>query len=249
MKIDQFEIYVAVIITVLLTGIILLYFSILVIRQHVKNLKLQQLNAFAEIAAMEKERARIAADLHDELGPLLSVIKFRIENEIPSERSNTNELRTASKHLDEVIAKLREISNNLIPTVLLHKGAIAAINYFISQIEPIHSLHIDVEYPPSINIGEDQSIQIYRILHEVINNCIKHAKATKLLIVFKLSNNLLTLTCEDNGIGLVNAALNSHSFGRGINSMKYRTEMMSGHFNIEAEAGVGTILTFEIPIK
>jgi len=249
MKIDQFEIYVAVLIAVSLIGFILLYFFILLIRQHTKNLKLQQLNAFAEITAMEKERARIAADLHDELGPVLSVIKFRITNEIPTLPNSANELNKASDQLDEVIEKLREISNNLLPSILLNKGVIVALENFIHQLEPLHSLNIDLEYPNSLTINEDQGIQIYRILQEVINNCIKHAKANKLLIIFKLSKNLLTLTCEDNGIGLVNAALNIHSFGRGINSMKYRTEMMSGHFNIEAEEGVGTILTFEIPLK
>lgn len=243
------EIYLAVVIAVLLVGFILSYLFILLIRQHIKTIQLQKSNAFAEITTMEKERARIAADLHDELGPVLSVIKFRILNEISNQPNSENELVKASNQLDEVIEKVRQISNNLLPSILLNKGVIVAIETFIHQLEPLYRLHIDFEYPPFLSINEDQGIQIYRIVQEVINNCIKHANATKLLILFKLDKNRLTLICEDNGIGLMNAEISNHSTGRGINSMKYRTEMMAGFFKIDAEPGIGTILTFEIPLK
>ncbi len=251
MDAQEEKIYLAVIISVLVVGSILAYLSIIIFRQQRKTLELQKANAIAEITAMEKERARIAADLHDDLGPVLSVIKFRIDGATPNnvEPEIQTELKTASKELDEVIEKLREVAHNLLPAVLQKKGPIPAIEDFIYQMGFLNGLKTDIEYPSALTFREDQGIQIYRIVQEAVNNCIKHAGATKMQIIFREYKDHVKLFCQDNGKGIeIKDSYPVHS-GRGLQSMKNRIELMGGSLNIESKMGVGTILIFEIPVK
>jgi signal transduction histidine kinase len=249
MDAQEERIYLAVIISVLVVGSILAYLSIIIFRQQRKTLVLQKANAIAEINAMEKERARIAADLHDDLGPVLSVIKFRIDGATPKIQEAAAELKIASKELDEVIEKLREIAHNLLPAVLQKKGPIPAIEDFIYQMGSLNGLKADIEYPTALTFREDHGIQIYRIVQEAVNNCIKHAGATKMQIIFREYKDHVKLFCQDNGKGIeIKDSYPVHS-GRGLQSMKNRIELMGGSLKIESKIGVGTILIFEIPVK
>jgi signal transduction histidine kinase len=238
---QEANIYLAVIIAVVLMAFIFSYFAFLLIKQQRRNLELQKTAAFAEITSMEKERARIAADLHDDLGPILSTIKFRVDNGV--------ELNKASNQLDEVIVRLREIAHDLLPAILQRNGPIAAIEDFIHRLEPLDELKIDLEYPTSIFIEEDKGIQLYRIVLEAINNCMKYANATKMQIIFREKNDLLQLICQDNGVGMDSLNQFQQYAGRGLISIKNRTELMGGKLSIESEKGKGTILMVTIPVK
>src|SRR5438477_5729337 len=110
--------------------------------QQRRNLELQKANALAEISAMEKERARIAADLHDALGPVLSVIKFRVDHVELLDKEEKAELAKASKQLDELIGHMREVANNLMPSALQRKGLIAAVEEFIQNVGKTNGLEI-----------------------------------------------------------------------------------------------------------
>ncbi|KAF0240268.1 MAG: histidine kinase [Sediminibacterium sp.] len=248
MDAQEARIYLAVIISVTLIGVILSYLAILIIRQQRKNLELQKMAALAEIASMEKERARIAADLHDELGPILSVIKFRIDGAATQPNAVKEELVMASKQIDQVIEKLRTISNDLLPVVLQRKGPISAIEVLIEQLNVQNGPIIDIIYPAHLIINEDHGIQIYRIVFEAINNCIKYAAATKMQIIFKEEKKQLKLICQDNGKGMEIPEPFQQNGGRGLVSMKNRTALMNGIFTIESEIGKGTLLQFEIPL-
>lgn len=248
MDAQETRIYLAVIISVVFIVVILSYLAILIIRQQRKNLELQKTAALAEIASMEKERARIAADLHDELGPILSVIKFRIDGAATQQNAVKEELVVASKQIDQVIEKLRTISNDLLPVVLQRKGPIAAIEVLIEQLNVQNGPTIDIIYPAHLIINEDHGIQIYRIVLEAINNCIKYADATKMQIIFKEEKKQLKLICQDNGKGMELPVPFHQNGGRGLVSMKNRTALMNGIFTIESELGKGTLLQFEIPL-
>lgn len=249
MDAQEAKIYLAVIISVAFVAVILSYLAILIIRQQRKNLELQKIAALAEITSMEKERARIASDLHDELGPTLSVIKFRIDGIANLHDKANEDLVVASSQMDEVIEKIRSISNNLLPVVLQRKGPITAIETFIEQLNLKGNLQINVKYPSDLNINEDYGIQIYRIVLEAINNCLKYAAATNMQIIFKEENRILKLICQDNGKGMELPIHFQQNAGRGLVSLQNRTALMEGIFTIESELGKGTLLTFEIPLK
>jgi two-component system, NarL family, sensor kinase len=242
------KIYIAVICTVIVLGIIILFFFISIIRQQRRNMKLQQANILAEISAMERERARIALDLHDDLGPVLSVIKFKVDSVEPTDPEEREILVKASEQLDSLIDRMREVANNLMPRALHRKGLVAAVKEFISKAEGSGNLRIEFTGDEELLITEEKSINIYRAIQEVIHNCMKHAKATKLTIRFEQSGGILTILCRDNGAGFDYGKLSKESSGIGLRSLKNRTEIINGNLVVESKPGKGTAFLFEIPI-
>jgi len=249
MDTQETRIYLAIIITGLVLGTIIVYFTISVIRQQRKNLELQKANALAEISAMEKERARIAADLHDDMAPVLSVIKFRVEHAALPGEDSKEQLKIASEQLDGLVIRMREVANNLMPSALHRKGLISAVGEFTREARDSSGIAITVTTNKELETGEEKSIHIYRMIQEVVHNCIKHAKATRLDLSFEEKNGTLRIECRDNGIGFdyaLSSALQDHI---GLRSIRNRTEMMGGTLQVESKPGKGTWYLFEIPIK
>jgi two-component system, NarL family, sensor kinase len=249
MDTQEARIFIAIIITVVVLVIIIGYFAVSVIRQQRRNLELQKANALAEISAMEKERARIAADLHDDLGPVLSVVKFRVDSVETENKEEKEELTKASQQLDELITRMREVANNLMPSALIRKGLIGAVEEFTNNAADGSGIDISFTTPASITMGEDKSINIYRVIQEVVHNCLKHAQARKMDIVFEERNGLLKIICRDNGKGFDFSKLSNESTGIGLRSIKNRTEIMGGRMTVESKPGLGTAFLFEIPVK
>ncbi len=249
MDTQEARIYIAIIISVIVLGIIISYFAVSVIRQQKRNLALQKENALAEISAMEKERARIAADLHDDLGPVLSVIKFRVDHVEPVDEEEKKELVKASEQLDELIGRMREVANNLMPSALQRKGLTAAIEEFVGNVERTSGLQIKFDDLSKSKINEEKSIHIYRIVQETVHNCMKHSKATRMNISFEEKNGLLKIVCQDNGAGFDIARVLKESSGIGMRSLKNRSEMMGGSMVAESKQGKGSAFLFEIPVK
>jgi len=121
-------IYSAILIASVIIGVILIFFFISIFRQQKRNQLLSRENMLMEITAMEKERARIASDLHDDMSPILSVIKFNING---SPNSDHELLLNASRHVDELLKKMKEISQNLLPIVLERKGLVTGIEEYL----------------------------------------------------------------------------------------------------------------------
>src|SRR5690349_24197323 len=109
------EFYQSLLIVVAVVGIILLYFIITIIRYQRRSLRLHKEKIQAEIDTLEKERRRIASDLHDELGALLAAVKLQINSLDTNEPGDQQVIQSSSQHIDTIIGKLREISNNLMP--------------------------------------------------------------------------------------------------------------------------------------
>jgi signal transduction histidine kinase len=243
------RIYIAVIITVVVLGIIIFYFAISIIRQHRRNSELQKANILAEISAMEKERARIAADLHDDLGPILAVIKFQVDNIDNVSGEEKMQLQKTSAQLDNLIERLREISYNLMPSALQRKGLVIAFDEFIARISPITDpLKISFDWEEKPAIDEEKSIHIFRMLQEIVHNCIRHAEATTLKISFDQNNGKLAILCRDNGKGFDMQQVLKESRSIGLRSLKNRAELIGGFMKLESKKGKGTAFFFEIPL-
>jgi signal transduction histidine kinase len=246
---EETRIYTVVLITSVTLGVIIAYFVVSIIRQQRRNLELQKAAIRAELNAMEKERARIAADLHDELGPILSVIKFTIDNVETTNESDLEQLEKASSHLDDMIAKLREIANNLMPGALRRKGLIKAVGEFADQASAASGLSILFDDIDEISLPADISIHVFRSIQEIVHNCIKHAEATELEIKLMKDKRKLTLLCRDNGKGFDYKLATTNSTGMGLKSLKHRTELMDGTLVVESKPGRGAAFLIEIPVE
>lgn len=238
----------AILITAIVLGIIITFFIVSIIRQQRRNLELHRLSILAEITAMEKERTRIAADLHDELGPLLSAIKFKINSVDTADEDDQQQLTGASNHLDDLIRRLREIAANLMPSVLLRKGLVAAVRQFTGNIAP-EQLQIVFNHPELPDLPQEKSINTYRIIQEITHNTIKHARASHLVIDLNLKGQTLVVKTEDNGVGFDMSQKMKESNGLGLRNLKSRAEIMGGTFAAESVPGKGTSYLLEIPLN
>ncbi|HEX8333915.1 MAG TPA: ATP-binding protein [Segetibacter sp.] len=200
-----------------------------------------------EISTMEKERTRIANDLHDDLGPTLSVIKFQIDN--ARDRSDQIQLQDASLAVDNLIQRMREISNNLMPSSLLRKGLFVSIQEFIRSLETTTNLKFQFSNNCNTIISHDVSINLYRIIKEVLHNGVKHSQATEIHIACSLVKNMLSIHYFDNGIGFEYEKTVSSSTGFGLRTLKSRIEIIGGNMTAESKPGKGTAFLFKIPLS
>jgi signal transduction histidine kinase len=244
----QTTIYTAVLISGSIIVIIFTYFGISIYRQHRHIQNLQKSKILAEIKTLEKERSRMATDLHDELGPLLSSVKMRMNLLDILSADDQQELEKINEHIDNIIKRMREISNDLMPSTLMRKGLIAGIEDSIRIASLPDGLVIKFRHTNVSDISKEQSIHIYRIVQEIIHNTIKHAGASTLNIHLSSKNGKLILTSTDNGVGFDHTRLLQESGGLGLRSLLSRTEVMNGEMYINSRKNKGTEYTFEIPI-
>src|ERR1044072_1929085 len=242
------ELYQSVLIVVGVVGIILLYFIITIIRYQRLSLLLHKEKRQAEIDTLEKERRRIASDLHDELGPLLSAVKLQINSLNTTDPDDEQVISKSSTHLDSIIRKLREISNNLMPNTLVRKGLQKAINEFIENNRDTYGLEIRFICEQDVHLNQYKEVDIYRIIQEIVHNTVKHAQASLLIIKIVTEGNRLLLMTADNGKGFDYFAKVKDNPGLGLRNLQSRTEVMGGELTCHSEPGKGTTYTIEIPI-
>jgi signal transduction histidine kinase len=239
----------AVVIAAVLIGIIILFFVASIIRQQRRNLALHRQNMLAEITTLEKERVRMARDLHDELAPVLAGVKMRINSfELPDPQDR-EELVTTSAHIDVLMKRIREITYDLMPATLERKGFVAAAQEFVEFINRGGALKIEFSAAKEFRLSEQVSVNLYRVLQEVIQNTLKHAKAHRLGVSLYSEKKDLILATADDGVGFDPETVVSSSGGIGLRSLRSRVEILGGTFYCESKKGRGTSYVFRIPYK
>jgi signal transduction histidine kinase len=244
MQADMFKV---VLISALIVTLIISFFIISIMREHKKVLKWQQARIAAEINTLENERKRIADDLHDELGPLLSAIKLQINHLEPNNETETAVLEKSSDQIDCIIQRFREISYDLLPNTLVRKGFTKATEEFINKLKPVHPLKISFNYCDFILLPE-REINLYRILQEIIHNTVKHARATSLIVNIEKNNKTLLLKTKDDGIGFNYSEKTQIAKGLGLLSIHSRVELLGGQLSVTSQLGSGTIFEIEMPL-
>lgn len=195
----------------------------------------------AVIKTEEQERQRFAKELHDGLGPLLSVIKMLVSGLEAANGTEVNDkiklnLRQA---VDEAIAGVRDISANISPHILNNFGLKDAVEAFIKRLRQSGNFRIYF----TTNLGEQRfvynvEVVLYRVICELINNTLRHAAATKVTIDLQLEEGVLYLEYTDNGIGFDIKGLSAYE-GMGLNNMRYRLQSGNGDIEIVSEHGKG----------
>jgi signal transduction histidine kinase len=249
MDAPETSLFTAVLIISFVIGVIIIFFIFSIVRQQRKNLQLNRQNILAEITAMEKERARIAADLHDELGPMLAAVKLKINSFELTDEDDKIEIEKTNEHIDGLIKRMREISYDLLPSLLTRKGLVQAVHQFVDYNKNSSPLNIILDLPDKVAIDEHKSIHLFRIVQEIIHNTIKHSKASELKIMMHEKNDLLILSTRDNGTGFDYHAVSKSGKGIGLRSLLSRTEMIGGVMYIESSVHKGTEFSFEIPLN
>ena len=238
--------YISVIFAVFIT-VIIIYFFASIIRYHRRYMKLQRERILAEITIQENERKRIATDLHDSLGPLLSAVKLNI-NSLDIRPEDSAILERAGKSLDEIIGSMRQISYDLLPNTLALKGLTEAVREFIGNVAYKKGINIQLYVVKDITVPKEKEIHIFRMLQEIIHNTIKHANAKNMQIGFSEEDNSLLLLAKDDGIGFNVEQEKEKSRGLGLKSLESRCEILNGILSIESKPGFGTNYFIKIPM-
>jgi PAS domain S-box-containing protein len=204
------------------------------------------------LEAQERERKRVARELHDGLGQTLSAMKFRIENTIgglnaEEQVERADALENLVSMAQRAVEEVRRISKNLWPSILDDLGLLPTISWFCREFGEMHP-HLRIEKEMAVqedSVPDALKITIYRILQEAMNNVARHSRASELFLSLKDEDGRLHLTIRDNGAGFDTATPTSREgldHGLGLASMKERTELSSGMFSIESRPGFGTTI-------
>ncbi|HXB45571.1 MAG TPA: sensor histidine kinase [Puia sp.] len=242
------QFFEAIIIIAILIGIILVYFITTIIRYHRRYIRLQKERIFAEIAIQENERKRIANDLHDSLGPLLSSVKLNMNSIDVHSTQDQEIIDKASRHIDEIISSLRQISYNLLPNTLQRNGLNEALQEFTKDMQSKHKVQIHLLFLKELKIGKEKEIHIFRMLQELIHNALKHAQAQNLYIGIAQENGNLQVVVKDDGKGFDVEKVKTESRGLGLKSMESRIEILNGQLKVESLPNKGTNYFIKAPL-
>ena len=202
----------------------------------------------AMVSGQEEERKRIAKDLHDGLGNLLANVQMQfstVQNHI--HREKTHAYREANQLLGEACGEVRKIAHNMMPGTLTRFGLVSAILDMKNNIEKSKQISVDVQvYGIKERLEEKVEISLYRIIQELMNNIIKHAQATEVMIQLTRQGDELNLLVEDNGQGFELTQARAKN-GLGIKSLESRVSYVNGTLDIDTAPGKGCSIVVNIP--
>lgn len=212
--------------------------------------RLQQKMLNAIIEAEEKERVRIAKDLHDGVGQLITMARLHvssIEDEVPEEINHS--ITTSLKTLDNAIEEVRNVSHDLMPGVLVELGLVAALRQLAGNLNTsgLIAVHLRCETEHE-RFHRSSELALYRVVQEVTNNMIRHSEATEIHILLKEKEGSLLLKISDNGKGF-DVSLIPQSKGIGWRNILSRIQMINGKVDIRSGAISGTEVEVKLPIQ
>jgi two-component system NarL family sensor kinase len=201
------------------------------------------------IHAQNTERNRLARDIHDQVGTLLSAAKLKLsemEETLPSPEKAR--MTTTLETLDLAADSLRSISHNLVPASLSRLGLIVALEHFFSGLQKNSSVSIQYSFHNfNGRLHESIEINLYPIVLELTNNVLKHAVAKTIVVQLVKYTDRINITIEDDGIGFNYEKTKEKSIGLGLASVESRVEILKGNFLIDSVEGRGTIAMLDIP--
>ncbi len=214
-------------------------------------LKEQELSTIdAMIEGQEKERQRIANDLHDDLGGLMATVKLHFNSLNSKVKDDTDDLYIKTNNLiDEAYQKIRAIAHAKNSGVIAKQGLLKAVEQMGEKVSIANSISIEVkDFGLDNRLENSLELTLFRIIQELIANIIKHAEASKVNIHLTNHGDTLNILVEDNGIGFKPTKIVTSSTGIGLKSIDQRVAHLNGSFDIESEPGQGTTIIIDIPL-
>lgn len=265
-KLQQFSIKQKNTINYILVGsvVILLIISVLSYRNYLQKQKLQQqriteLETQQQLTATEavlkgeeQERTRLAKDLHDGLGGMLSGIKYSLntmKGNLVMTPDNAQAFERSMDMLDSSIKEMRRVAHNMMPEALVKFGLDTALKDFCNDINKSGALEVSYQSIGIENtvIEQTTAITIYRIVQELINNTMKHAAAKHAIVQVSKSDHQLTVTVEDDGKGFDTAIIKGTG-GIGWSNIQNRVDFLKGRLDVNSEPGKGTSVLIELNV-
>ncbi len=202
------------------------------------------------VEGQEEERKRIARELHDGLGVLLSTAKMQFKTIEDKSPENKEMINKAAALLERASSDVRRISHNMMPGILTKLGLDEALEDLFENINdsPDIKAILNIENEEEKRLPENSEIMIYRVMQEMVNNTLKYAEASKVILEVNYDEESLSLQYTDNGKGFdVEEKLKLKSIG--LTSIQSRIDFLGGKLNINSKSGRGTSYFINIPVK
>jgi len=202
--------------------------------------------AYALLEGQDKERKRIASELHDNLGSILTSLNMF---------SDALVTKKDSKQIEQIASKIsetaqmankevRKISHSLDSGLLNHFGLKTAITQLMEAVETSKSILIELELQIEDQLANETGLEIYRVIQELVNNTLKHASCTKIRLDISHIENEMSIIFQDNGVGFAPSTVER---GMGLNNIGKRISKLGGGLSIESEPGKGSTFIIELP--
>ena len=203
------------------------------------------------VTAQEDERARIARDLHDQLGQQLTALRLALDRHRESHGGQADEdLDRALALAQQVDSEVDFLAWELRPAVLDDLGLAAALPRFLNEWTGHHGIKTNFQTTGSVpaRLSPEAETTFYRVTQEALNNVIKHAHATRVDVVLEGQEETVTLVIEDDGVGFEPAALDPAATGIGLVGMRERAALVGATLQVESAAGRGTTIYLRYPV-
>lgn len=189
----------------------------------------------------EKERIRLAQELHDGIGGMLAAVNMNMQVARKAGFAHKDELLDIMYMIGDTAEEVRKTSHNLMPSALMRENLEEALQHYCSNINHDASLCIDLHVHGDINsLQPTYKTVVFRIVQELLQNVIKHAGATHVIVSLERVGNALTLMVEDNGAGFDSKVI---AGGFGLENLKFKVKALNGDLQIQSEPGTGTSIT------
>jgi signal transduction histidine kinase len=220
-----------------------------------RTINQQKFRSVLILEGQEEERKRIAMDIHDGIGQMLTSLKYQIESIDLSDRGKSeNKIREIGQLIKEVIREVRRVTFNIKPTVLGDYGLQAALKVFVTEIGKLTDIDLVFDTEGEIDrLPQKIEDNIFRIIQEAVNNAVKYSGASVIEVSLHQNNEVIVVSVHDEGKGFDTAILKGRSTsiesGRGFFNMYERTGYINGKLDIRSSTGEGTTVTLELPLQ
>ena len=208
----------------------------------------------ASIRLQEEERQRIAADLHDDAGPLLATARLYLNENLVNldKTAQLQSIFNAKQIIDDTIQLIRNISHSLMPPTLKNFGLESAVNDLFQKISSSGSMNASCRFHDYKNrMDPDTELIIFRVIQELINNILKHSNASFIHLTQNLSNEKFFIRIHHDGLGLTQTdfeKLNKSASGLGLKNIQSRLKLLQGRIFFEKDVSQTYFkVTIEVP--
>lgn len=222
----------------------------------VTQLKETEANSiFSIIAGQENERRRLAREIHDGIGPLLSSVKLELDSFLDDHTAHDSDpsfekLINIRETIDSITNDLRNLSHHLLPRLLDEFGLYSAFNSLITRISASTKTNLEFycNFDSETRFDKEIELNLYRCGQELVNNAVKYAKASEILVQLILHDQTIVLMVEDDGIGFEPEKSDQDPFGIGLTNVETRVRALDGVFTLDSVIDKGTTASIEIPL-
>lgn len=202
----------------------------------------------ANISGSEKERSRIARDLHDGVSGTIGSVRARVGMLFRKYRTGDvdNDFKEIMQLLEDAAGEVRKTAHNLMPEILLQEGLVNATEMFCDRVNSNHELQVNFTSTGQVKrLPPDVELSLYRTIQELVNNIVKHAEAKNALVQVGFNKDIVSITVEDDGKGMDNGAVPA-AYGAGLKTIAGRLMAMNGTIDITSSPAEGSSIYIEI---